>query len=192
MPASTPAAAGTGITVKSIKLNYTSVSIDRGGTLRLKATVRGMRGRVRWKSSNSRIVSVSNGLLKAKRVGKATITARIGGRKVACKVKVEKPVSYAKRQKTALKNLLRHIRTVEARRSPMYWPGKTSVSAGANHIRRKGRYLTCDVYAAIGGGCLQGGVKVDLKTGLVSATWSDGLFPVDSKTRKYTFKIKVK
>lgn len=50
-----------------------------------------MQKKVTWSSSNKKIVSVSkNGTVKAKKQGKATVTANVSGKKLTCKVTVKK------------------------------------------------------------------------------------------------------
>ena len=63
-----------------------------------KATIKSIPGnsKVRWSSSNPRIVSVNykgkNGSLKAKNSGKVTITAKYKGKRAKCTVTVKRPV----------------------------------------------------------------------------------------------------
>jgi hypothetical protein len=57
----------------------TKVSIKQGSTKKLnwKTVSKRNRKKIRWKSSNRKIVSVSsNGTIRAKRTGKATVTAK--------------------------------------------------------------------------------------------------------------------
>ena len=69
------------------KLNKKKITISVGQTVKLK--VKKNRKKVKWKSSNKKIVTVSKkGKIKGKKVGKATITAKIGKKKLKCKVKV--------------------------------------------------------------------------------------------------------
>ena len=68
------------------KLNYTSVELYKGEKFKLK--VLGA-GKVKWKSSKKSVVSVSSsGVIKGKKFGKATITAKANGKTYKCKVKV--------------------------------------------------------------------------------------------------------
>ena len=81
---------------KAVKLNKKKVYMLPGDTLKLKVT--GTKKKVKWKSSNKKIVSVSKkGKLKAKKTGTATITARVRGKKLKCKVIVEKTTARAKK-----------------------------------------------------------------------------------------------
>lgn len=93
--------------VSSIKLNKTKLSMKIGTSYQLKADVlrhTATNRKVKWSSSNSRIVSVSStGKLKAKKLGKATITVKAldgSGVKATCKVTVVRKVSYLKLNKS--------------------------------------------------------------------------------------------
>ena len=73
-------------------ISKTKATIYNGKTLKLKVT--GATKGVRWSSSNARVASVDkNGLVKAKKVGKATITAQVGAQKLTCVVTVKSPLS---------------------------------------------------------------------------------------------------
>jgi len=53
-----------------------------------KLSVKGYSGRICWKSSNPKVVSVNRfGWIHSKKKGTATITAEVKGRKLTCKVK---------------------------------------------------------------------------------------------------------
>lgn len=78
------------ITVADIKLNKTKATLKKGKSLTLKATVSGKSKKVTWKSSNSKIVSVSKtGKVTAKKAGTATITAKANGVTTTFKVTVK-------------------------------------------------------------------------------------------------------
>ena len=75
----------------SITLNKANLSIKKGSSSTLKATVKGASGAT-WKSSNSAVASVSSaGKVTAKKKGTAVITAttKTGGKKATCKVTVK-------------------------------------------------------------------------------------------------------
>ncbi|MCI7302201.1 MAG: Ig-like domain-containing protein [Clostridiales Family XIII bacterium] len=79
------------ITVKNptVNLNKTKVTAKTGASIKLKATTNGKSKRIKWKSSNSKIASVtSKGIVYANRVGTATITATANGVSARCKVTV--------------------------------------------------------------------------------------------------------
>lgn len=97
------------VSVKLIKLNATSVSIVSGSKYTLKPTIspsNASNKKIYWTTSNSRIATVSNGNISAKKAGTVTITATTAdGKKVAkVKVTVKKYVHVAsvKLSKTSL------------------------------------------------------------------------------------------
>ena len=76
-------------TSSTIKLNKKKLTLRVGKTYKLK--VKGTSKTVKWSSSNKKIAKVSSsGLVKAKKVGKATITAKVAGKTLKCKVTVKK------------------------------------------------------------------------------------------------------
>lgn len=90
----------------SMKLNKKTIYMLKGKTYQLKvknltkAAVR----KVKWKSSNTKIVKVSkSGKLTAKDYGSATVTAKYRGKTLKCKVIVE---SKAKRNARKLRNYI--------------------------------------------------------------------------------------
>ena len=76
------------------RLNKTTVKVTAGKTVRLKVKNSGKK-RVKWKSSNRKIATVSRkGLVKGKKAGKTVITAKIGKKRLKCKVTVKKAKKY--------------------------------------------------------------------------------------------------
>lgn len=77
---------------KSVKLNKKSAKVSAGKTLKLRVTVKGSCKEVLWKSSNTKVATVTdNGLITAVENGKTVISATTmdGSNKVAkCTVKV--------------------------------------------------------------------------------------------------------
>lgn len=77
------------VTVEDPKLSKTTL------TMKLKEvsylTLSGCKHSVKWYSSDSDIVKVSNGKLTAKGVGNAVIKAKVHGKAYSCKVTVKKP-----------------------------------------------------------------------------------------------------
>lgn len=77
------------VIVEVPKMSKTSVSLDVGENYQLK--VNGTKQKVTWKSSNKSIATVSSkGKVSAKKTGKATITAAVGGKKYTSKITVKK------------------------------------------------------------------------------------------------------
>lgn len=67
------------------RLNYTSVKIAQGKSRQIK--VLGRRGRkVTWTSNNPNVATVKRGKITALKGGKATITAKIGSKRLKCRV----------------------------------------------------------------------------------------------------------
>lgn len=74
-----------------IELNTTSLKLKKGKKFKLLAESSGKKLWVSWSSSNPRVATVDKtGKIKAKRPGKATITASAGGKRAVCKVRVTK------------------------------------------------------------------------------------------------------
>lgn len=90
-PPSVNSSSGTGNKKKQVKLNATSkvLVVRQSATLKVK----GSKSKVKWQSSNKKIVKVSKkGKITAVRKGKAVIKAGVSGKTCKCKVTVEEPV----------------------------------------------------------------------------------------------------
>ena len=78
---------------KKVTLNKKKVTLEKGESIKLKATVKNpayYSGSIKWKSSDAKIATVnSKGMIKAKRKGKVTITVTAGKIKTSCKVVVK-------------------------------------------------------------------------------------------------------
>lgn len=73
----------------SLKLDKTSLKLTVGASATLKATKTSTGKAVTWSSSNKKIATVNKkGKVTGKKVGSATITAKIGSAKARCKVTV--------------------------------------------------------------------------------------------------------
>lgn len=71
-----------------MRLNKTAVTLIQGKTVKLR--VIGTKRKVTWKSSNKKIAKVNKkGVVKALSPGKCTITAKVKGKKLKCKVTVD-------------------------------------------------------------------------------------------------------
>ena len=82
----------TAYAAKKIKLSKSKITMKKGQSkkLTLKKGKKKLKN-VKWKSSNKKVVSVtSSGKIKAKKVGKATITAKYKKKTYKCKVTVKK------------------------------------------------------------------------------------------------------
>lgn len=80
------------------RLNYKKVTIVQGKKKRLK--VKGTKRKVKWSSTKKSVVTVNKkGVIKAKKKGKATIIAKVGKKKLRCKVTVKKKPAKKKSSK---------------------------------------------------------------------------------------------
>ncbi|WP_418920286.1 S-layer homology domain-containing protein [Anaerotignum faecicola] len=82
------------ISVESITLNKTQLSLVKGATETLAATVLPTTATdkaVTWKSSDTAVATVENGVVTAVAAGNATITATAGGKTAICAVTVTNP-----------------------------------------------------------------------------------------------------
>lgn len=71
-----------------MRLNKTAVTLIQGKAVKLR--VIGTKKKVTWKSSNKKIAKVNKkGVVKALSPGKCTITAKVRGKKLKCKVTVD-------------------------------------------------------------------------------------------------------
>lgn len=86
------------VAVTSITLNKNSLTLDVGGSATLVATVNPENAtdkKVTWTSSNTSVVTVNNGEVKAVGAGSAVITVSVGGKSVQCNVTVNKKITYS-------------------------------------------------------------------------------------------------
>ena len=95
--------------VTSVKLNKTTLTLNRGRSFTIKATLApsdAYNKKVTWKSSNKAVATVTSaGVVKGVKKGTVTITATAadGSKKYAsCKVTVRQPVTSVKLNKTVL------------------------------------------------------------------------------------------
>ena len=106
----------------SVKLNKTAVSVNKGSTYSLKATINPSDSydTVKWSSSNTKIATVtSSGVVKGITKGTATITVTTGsGKKATCKVTVKIPSTSVKLSKTAIMVNKGKTYTLKATMSP--------------------------------------------------------------------------
>ena len=95
VPALLPAGLDAAVSAQAssgIKLNKTKATIYNGKTLTLKIT--GTKSKVKWSSSDTSVAKVSSkGVVTARKVGKATITAKVGSKAMKCAVTVKSPLS---------------------------------------------------------------------------------------------------
>lgn len=85
------------VSVTDITLNKTSLTLDVGQSDTLTVTIKpdsATNKNVSWSSSNTNVVTISDGEVKAVGEGNAVITVSVDGKSVICNVKVNKKVTY--------------------------------------------------------------------------------------------------
>lgn len=123
------------------ELSTNDITLKEGEEKALK--VKGAKESVKWKSSDKSVASVSSkGVVKAKKPGKATITAACGKHTLKCKVTVEKkPVTYSflskKLKEFAKKNKYFRFETIDVgRRARLY--GRAITANDGSKIESEG------------------------------------------------------
>lgn len=104
------------------KLSKTKITMTVGQSkkLKVKGISKKRTKRIKWKSSKKKVVTVTKtGKLKARKAGKATITAKVGKKKLKCKVVVKRKRKKARKKKESNSS------------SKKMWLSKTSVTLQA-------------------------------------------------------------
>ena len=93
VPALAPASLGAPFSAKAaVAISKTKATMYNGKRMTLKVT--GTKRTVRWSSTNTKVAKVSQkGVVTAVKVGKATINAQVGTKKLSCVVTVKSPLS---------------------------------------------------------------------------------------------------
>lgn len=94
--------------VTKIKLSKKSLTVNVGSSKKLTVTLspaKAKKSKVTWTSSNKKVATVKNGKVTGVSVGTATITAKAGGKKASCKVKV----TLSKKAKEAIKAYKKYL-----------------------------------------------------------------------------------
>jgi len=99
-------------------LSETAVTLEPGATCAL--TVNDLAGReVTWSSSKERVATVDGGVVTALQAGKCTVTAKVGGKRLKCRVTVIRPLRgdirgiLGKRVRSVNRRLPDRLRRVE-------------------------------------------------------------------------------
>ena len=93
------------VSTESVTLDKTTLSLAVGETAQLTATVKpddATDKNVAWTSSDASVAKVDNGKVTAVKAGKATITAKCGGKTAECAVTVTVPTGSVTLDKTTL------------------------------------------------------------------------------------------
>lgn len=104
------------------KLSKTKITMTVGQSkkLKVKGISKKRAKRIKWKSSKKKVVTVTKtGKLKARKAGKATITAKVGKKKLKCKVVVKRKHKKSTKKKESNSS------------SKKMWLSKTSVTLQA-------------------------------------------------------------
>ena len=108
--------------VTSVTLDITSASLKAGETVTLIATVKPDNATdktVTWSTSNSGVATVSNGVVTAKAMGNATITAKAGDKTATCEITVtETPVTNVSLNITSAELMVNETLSLSATISP--------------------------------------------------------------------------
>lgn len=84
---SLPNASAFAASSSKVSINITDLILSKGKTKKLK--ISGTTKKVKWRSSDSSVVKVSKkGKVKALKVGKATVTAKVNGKSYKCRLQV--------------------------------------------------------------------------------------------------------
>ena len=92
----------------TIKISKTKINLAVGQKKQLK--IKNNKDKIKWKSSNNKIATISdNGIVKAKKVGKTKVIAKVNKKKLYCTIKVKKQIkpNYSRvlsQYKKAIKN----------------------------------------------------------------------------------------
>lgn len=141
--------------VTVIKLNKKKVTLQAGKSLSLK--VLGIKKKVTWKSSNSKVAKVNkNGKVTGLKQGNATIVAKVAKKKLKCKVIVKAPASAEVTPAPAVTPLSRYWApdSKAADELRKYVAKVTNEKDSTNFIPKKNRIavfdmdgtLTCETY----------------------------------------------
>lgn len=91
----------------AIKLNKKKVVLEMGSTYSLK--VKNTESRVKWSSSDKKVVKVKNGVLTPVAVGSTKVTAKVKGKKYTCKVTVIDYTGMSNEQKAVVSYALKYV-----------------------------------------------------------------------------------
>ena len=95
------------ITVEEPKISITKYTMNVGKKYTLKLT--GTKQKVAWSTSNSKVATVSSkGKVTAKKAGKATITAKVNGKKYKCQITVKATLKQDILENLSMKMIIPH------------------------------------------------------------------------------------
>lgn len=115
-------------TIKTAAAGFeqTSHTLLQGQKKKLK--LKGSKGKIKWSSNNKKTVTVNkNGQITAKKVGKATITAKYKSKKYKCTISVEKP-KLSVTELTLYKNETKQVKLTGTTLPVSYTSSNTSIA----------------------------------------------------------------
>lgn len=135
------------VSAASAKLNKTSLTLSTYHTYQLKVS---HAKKVKWSSSNSAIAAVSGkGLVTANAAGKAKIYAKIGKKKLTCKVTVveyDRHIERAAYGTRVIRDLIGDSAIISDLRYGNFMNGTEFSYFACSYINAKDKIQTCYVY----------------------------------------------
>ena len=141
------------VKINKVSITPASLTLKKGGNKTLTAAINPSyaTSEITWSSSNNKIATVTKkGKVTAKALGTAKITAKVGGKKATCKVKVESTsVVAVKKRYTSLSSYVKNI----ANYKTATWK---SSNTGIATVDKTGKvygkaYGNCDIYCTVKG-----------------------------------------
>lgn len=167
---------------KKISINKKSATLIKGKTLKLKLK-NAKASKVKWSSSKKKVATVSKkGKVKAKKKGKATITAKYKGKKYKCKITVK---NKAKKKSLTVKQAFNKLKNYLIKNGT-----KNSLGNGTDYLyqvkwTKQGFSYLLDYHSRLKDICFTGEYEtssVDLITNLYVDTKSKSRCQFYSKT----------
>ncbi len=159
------------ITVRHPSLNYKSkwIAINKSFTLKVLY----LNQKVSWKTSNSKIATVKNGVVTAKKTGKVTITAKSGAYTMNCQVKVTNPLIINSSKKgvegiTVTSGFTRILKVKGGSGAATWKSSNTKIATVKDGVVKGGKPGSCYVYATVDGKKLK--CKVTTKANVLNTT----------------------
>jgi hypothetical protein len=134
-------------TSAKVKLNKTKVTIHVGESYKLK--VKGTKKKVTWKSSKKSVVTVNKkGVVTGKKAGKSTITAKVGKKKLKCKITViVKAKNNSETSNGTTENQSKKIvMTIDGKEISVTWKDNDSVKALKELLKDKSIVIKMSKY----------------------------------------------
>ena len=162
MIAATPLeAAAAGSSVNKIKISATKATVGVGETVKLK--VSGTKQSVKWSSSNSKVASVSGGKVKGKKKGTATITAKVKGKKLKCRVTVKNRIYLSKKSATVYVGKSLQLKVKGTSSKVKWYSSNQSIATVKNGKVTGKKEGSATITAKVNGKSLKCDVKVKVK-----------------------------